>query len=80
MAVCYLRAGYSPADYPSQVGASLCRHGLSSSSQIPSLRGAVWSLQVEWDGRKLLESCNAFKSPSVAYQLAGTKKVKLFQF
>uniref|UniRef100_A0A061S7Y8 Glutathione synthetase n=1 Tax=Tetraselmis sp. GSL018 TaxID=582737 RepID=A0A061S7Y8_9CHLO len=49
VAVSYLRAGYTPDDYPSQV---------------------------EWDGRKLLETSDAFKCPSVAYQLAGTKKVQ----
>lgn len=49
VAVSYLRAGYTPNDYPSQV---------------------------EWDGRRMLESSDAFKCPSVAYQLAGTKKVQ----
>eukprot|EP00192_Tetraselmis_astigmatica_P003967 CAMPEP_0117674322 /NCGR_PEP_ID=MMETSP0804-20121206/14973_1 /TAXON_ID=1074897 /ORGANISM="Tetraselmis astigmatica, Strain CCMP880" /LENGTH=468 /DNA_ID=CAMNT_0005483177 /DNA_START=366 /DNA_END=1772 /DNA_ORIENTATION=- len=49
IAVSYLRAGYSPSDYPSQA---------------------------EWNGRKLLECSDAFKCPSVAYQLAGTKKVQ----
>jgi len=49
VAVSYLRAGYTPDDYPTEV---------------------------EWSGRKLLESSDAFKCPSVVYQLAGTKKVQ----
>lgn len=45
----YLRAGYSPDDYPSDI---------------------------EWAGRAKLERCAAVKCPSVAYQLAGAKKVQ----
>lgn len=44
----YLRAGYSPDDYPSEV---------------------------QWQGRGKLERCSAVKCPSVAFQLAGAKKV-----
>eukprot|EP01024_Parvocaulis_polyphysoides_P041719 TRINITY_DN38292_c0_g1_i1.p1 TRINITY_DN38292_c0_g1~~TRINITY_DN38292_c0_g1_i1.p1 ORF type:complete len:387 (-),score=71.04 TRINITY_DN38292_c0_g1_i1:30-1058(-) len=49
VAVVYLRAGYTPDDYPSQI---------------------------EWDGRIKLESCDAAKCPSVAYQLVGAKKIQ----
>ena len=45
----YFRAGYAPADYPSDK---------------------------EWAARLLLEKSGAVKSPSVAMQLAGTKKVQ----
>jgi len=47
--VVYLRAGYSPDDYPSEV---------------------------EWQGRGKLERSSAVKCPSVAFQLAGAKKVQ----
>ncbi|KAG2438087.1 hypothetical protein HXX76_005696 [Chlamydomonas incerta] len=48
-AVFYFRAGYTPADYPSEA---------------------------EWAARELIERSNAAKCPTVAYQLAGTKKVQ----
>jgi glutathione synthase len=32
--------------------------------------------EIEWDARKLIESSNAIKCPSVAYQLVGTKKIQ----
>jgi glutathione synthase len=32
--------------------------------------------ETEWQARLLLERCNAIKCPSVAYQLAGTKKLQ----
>ena len=44
----YLRAGYSPDDYPSEA---------------------------HWGAREKLERCAAAKCPSVAFQLAGAKKV-----
>ncbi|GIL90454.1 hypothetical protein Vretifemale_18104 [Volvox reticuliferus] len=47
--VFYFRAGYTPADYPSEA---------------------------EWAARELIEQSNAAKCPTVAYQLAGTKKIQ----
>lgn len=47
--VFYFRAGYTPADYPTEA---------------------------EWRGRELIEASDAAKCPTVAYQLAGTKKVQ----
>lgn len=32
--------------------------------------------ETEWDARVLVERCDAFKCPSVAYQLAGAKKIQ----
>lgn len=46
----YLRAGYSPDDYPTEA---------------------------HWDARQKLERSSAAKCPSVAFQLAGAKKVVL---
>ncbi|PVU89602.1 hypothetical protein BB561_005268 [Smittium simulii] len=53
VAVAYYRAGYTPADYPTQK---------------------------EWDARLMIETSYAIKSPSVAYQLVGTKKVQQVLF
>lgn len=47
--VAYFRAGYSPADYPTDA---------------------------EWQARDLLERSTAALCPSVAYQLAGAKKIQ----
>eukprot|EP00940_MAST-03C_sp_MAST-3C-sp2_P000436 g436.t1 len=49
VAVAYYRAGYVPADYPSEK---------------------------EWDARVMIERADCIKSPSVAYQLVGTKKIQ----
>ncbi|GAB2277515.1 Glutathione synthetase [Dionaea muscipula] len=49
VAVVYFRAGYTPADYPSES---------------------------EWRARLLMEQSSAIKCPSVAYHLAGTKKIQ----
>ncbi|GAB4819324.1 hypothetical protein N2152v2_006370 [Parachlorella kessleri] len=49
VAVVYFRAGYTPADYPSEA---------------------------EWEARVLVERCDAYKCPTVAYQLAGAKKIQ----
>eukprot|EP00271_Cylindrocystis_brebissonii_P007597 TRINITY_DN21175_c0_g1_i1.p1 TRINITY_DN21175_c0_g1~~TRINITY_DN21175_c0_g1_i1.p1 ORF type:complete len:714 (+),score=87.55 TRINITY_DN21175_c0_g1_i1:209-2350(+) len=49
VSVVYFRAGYGPADYPSEK---------------------------EWAARLLVERSSAVKCPSVAYQLAGAKKVQ----
>eukprot|EP01025_Chloroclados_australasicus_P024680 TRINITY_DN24749_c0_g3_i1.p1 TRINITY_DN24749_c0_g3~~TRINITY_DN24749_c0_g3_i1.p1 ORF type:complete len:521 (-),score=63.68 TRINITY_DN24749_c0_g3_i1:218-1612(-) len=49
VSVVYLRAGYTPSDYPTQT---------------------------EWDGRTKLESSDAAKCPSIAYQLTGAKKIQ----
>eukprot|EP00197_Chlamydomonas_leiostraca_P013601 CAMPEP_0202858398 /NCGR_PEP_ID=MMETSP1391-20130828/955_1 /ASSEMBLY_ACC=CAM_ASM_000867 /TAXON_ID=1034604 /ORGANISM="Chlamydomonas leiostraca, Strain SAG 11-49" /LENGTH=492 /DNA_ID=CAMNT_0049537319 /DNA_START=188 /DNA_END=1666 /DNA_ORIENTATION=- len=49
VSVVYFRAGYTPADYPSEA---------------------------EWEGRSIIERSNAAKCPTVAYQLAGAKKVQ----
>lgn len=46
----YLRAGYSPDDYPTEA---------------------------HWGAREKLERSSAAKCPSVAFQLAGAKKVGL---
>lgn len=51
VAVSYLRAGYSPADY----------------------KGAE-----EWEARLMLEQSEAFKCPSIAYQLVGSKKIQQY--
>lgn len=49
VAVVYFRAGYAPADYPSES---------------------------EWRARLLIEQSSAVKCPSIAYHLAGTKKIQ----
>ncbi|KAL9253423.1 Glutathione synthetase, chloroplastic-like protein [Drosera capensis] len=49
VAIVYFRAGYTPADYPSEA---------------------------EWKARLLIEQSSAVKCPSVAYHLAGTKKIQ----
>jgi glutathione synthase len=51
VAVTYLRAGYSPLDYKTEV---------------------------EWGARLMLEQSQAYKCPSIAYQLVGSKKIQQY--
>ena len=82
----YFRAGYGPGDYPTDqvrrpVSSRLsdCALAIPASHSAPppcTVRHAGFATAQEWAARRRIELSMAIKCPTVAYQLAGTKKVQ----